>query len=59
MTRTSDEIRAELDAIPGRVRALKDELQRTASKERAPVVQDYAYWLSIYPSGNFPLGALD
>jgi len=58
MTRTPAEIRADLDAIPGRVRALKDELQR-AAKERTPVVQDYAYWLSIYPSGNFPLGALD
>jgi len=59
MTRTSDEIRADLDAIPGRVRALKDELQRASLKERPPVVQDEAYWLSIYPSGNFPLGALD
>jgi hypothetical protein len=59
MTRTSDEIRAELDAIPGRVRALKDELQRASIKECPPVVQDYAYWISIYPDGNFPLGALD
>ncbi len=24
-----------------------------------PVVQDRAYWLSIYPDGNFPLGVLD
>jgi len=59
MNRTSDEIRAELDNIPGRVRALKDELQRAVKQEHTPIVQDYEYWLSIYPTGDFPLGALD
>lgn len=57
--RTSAEICAELDSLPGRERALKDELKRACSKEIPPVVQDYAYWIAIYPSGNFPLGALD
>jgi hypothetical protein len=59
MTRTSAEIRQELDSLPCHERALKDELQRACLRENPQLVQDYTYWLSIYPDGNFPFGVLD
>lgn len=56
--KTTDQIRADIENSERKTCNLKDELRR-AEAARPEVVQDYAYWLSIYPDGNFPLGALD
>lgn len=29
---------------------------RIEEEPYAPIVQDYSYWKSIYPDGNFPAG---
>lgn len=29
---------------------------RVKEEPYTPIVQDYAYWIAIYPNGNFPEG---
>jgi len=42
-----------------RLRRELDTLKLQPPEPPPPVVQDRAYWLAIYPDGNFPLGVLE